>query len=424
MSKATTRTRGTSPFSRGAVLAVVLVGFTAFVAMLYFIGAGDTGGPGEDGVAHASSRGLDGYAGFVQLLEAEGYEVEKSRGTDGMDTLGLLILTPPRYTDPAELAGVLRGRQYLGPTLVILPKWATGRLRGELSEEDEERVRSDWVELLGAGRLGWTEDLPAPYGFTAQMDNRGENNPARWAGFGLSGSLPTKTKIYVEQDATFDPLIIDDSGRMLAFHAVGARGTDYYENAHWVTFVVEPDLVNNYGLSDAQRAAAALALVDAAGYGDSDPITFDLSLHGYGNSTNLLTLAFQPPFLAATLCLILAMLIVGWRAFLRFGPTAVSGQEIAFGKQRLVSNGAGLIVRARRLGLLADPYVTLMERRLGKLLGIARPDAEAIDHALAIRLPDEEPFSIRAARLHNAARPMEILRAAKALNALTGKLAR
>lgn len=423
MSEAAISTRGGSPFSRGAVLAVVVVGFLSFLAMLYFIGAGDTGGPGEKGVANASSKGLDGYAGLVELMEAEGYTVDKTRSRDGLETLGLLILTPPRSTDPEELAGVLENRQYLGPTMVILPKWATGQITGELSDEDNERVRKDWVELIGAGRLPWTEDLPGPFTFTQSMENLPKDRTATWAGLNLKGTLPTGTVLHAEPSSTIEPVIVDGSGRILAFYVTGYEGSDYYENSHWTLFVVEPDLMNNYGLSDPQRARAALALVEEAGY-DTGEVTIDLSFFGYGNSTNLLTLAFQPPFLAATLCLILAMLIVGWRAFLRFGPAAVSGQEIAFGKRRLVTNGAGLIVRARRLGLLADPYVKLMERRLGRMLGLARPDAASIDHALAVRMPNEEPFSIRAQRLHEASKPVEILRAAKALNELTGKLAR
>ena len=32
-------------------------------------------------------------------------------------------------------------------------------------------------------------------------------------------------------------------------------------------------------------------------------------------------------------------------------------RDAAFGKRRLVTNGAGLIVRGNRLGLLADPYI-------------------------------------------------------------------
>ncbi|MEM7780873.1 MAG: DUF4350 domain-containing protein [Pseudomonadota bacterium] len=411
-----------NPFSRGAVLGVVLVGFAAFLAMLYFIAAGDTGGPDQTGTAHANSRGLNGYAGLVQLLENEGIDVERSRDRAGLDTPDLLILTPPRNTEPEELAAVLDDRQYFGPTLVILPKWATGRVTGELSDEDRERVQRDWVELLGPGRASWTEDLPAPFNFSHELDSSGASELSRWGGLGLSGVLPTNTKLYVEPDPTFDPLIIDASGNMLAFNVIGLPGSDYYENSHWTMFVVEPDLLNNYGLADANRAAAALALVQEAGYGDVNNVTFDMSLHGFGETMNLLTLAFQPPFLAATLCLILALIIIGWRAFLRFGASAVSGPEIAFGKRRLVANGAGLIIRANRLGLLADPYIALHERRLARALGIAHPDADTIDKALAIRLPQEEPFSLRAARLHNAIKPLQILRAARDLSDLTAKL--
>lgn len=422
MSESASPTRGASPFSRGAVLAVVLVGFTAFLAMLYFIGAGDTGGNEGSGSAHASSRGLHGYAGLVELLEAEGYEVEKSRSREGFDTSDLLIVTPSRFTDAEELGAMLESREYRGPTLVILPKWVTGKITGDLSEEDEDKVRSDWVALTGVGSAGWTSELPVPLAFPNEYEELAEDEISNWSGLGLSGTLPTKEVLYTEQSPNIDPLIVDGAGHVLAFHVLGEEGSEYYENAHWVTFVTEPDLMNNYGLSDAQRAAAALAIVREAGYSDIQRVTIDMSLLGYGGSTNLLTLAFQPPFLAATLCLILAMLIVGWRAFLRFGPSATGDQEIAFGKRRLVINGAGLIVRAKRLGLLADPYVKLVERRLARMLGIAHPDAEAIDRALANRLPGEEPFSSRAARLHNAEKPIEILRAARALNDLTQKI--
>ena len=239
---------------------------------------------------------------------------------------------------------------------------------------------------------------------------------------GFSGVLPTKNIVYAEESSAHEAQIVDGAGHILALKVIGNQGTDYYDNAHWTTIVVEPDLMNNFGLADRNRAAAAIELVRDAAYGDDTLITFDMTMHGYGNSTNLLTLAFQPPFLAATLCLILAILVVGWRAFLRFGPAAASAPDIAFGKSRLVSNGAGLIVRARRLGLLGSPYIALIERKLSRALGLSKPDAASIDEALARRLPSEEPYSYRAARLENAEKPSEILRAAQALNDLTEKL--
>ena len=420
MSRATNRRNTGSPFSKGAVLGLVLVGFAAFLAMLYFIAAGDTGGPDETGKAHAYSNGLNGYAGLVQLLEADGIAVERTRDRAGLRTSDLLILTPPINTDAEEFARVLEDRQYVGPTLVILPKWRTSRVTGELSEEDQERLKRDWVQLIRSESLPWTQDLPAPFGF-AQQSVKTEGKVVQWQGLGLAGKMPTALHLSVSPAPIFDAVISDAAGDMLVFHVRGEPGSDYYDDAHWTMFVVEPDLMNNYGLADPERAAAALALVKEAGY-DDGRVAFDMSLIGPGDALNLLTLAFQPPFLAATLCLILAIVIIGWRAFLRFGPSVVSGPQIAFGKRRLVTNGAGLIVRANRLGLLADPYISLTEQRLGRALGLAHPDPQSIDQALARRLPDGEPFSQLAQRLRDAQKSTEIMRAATALHELTQKL--
>ena len=57
-----------------------------------------------------------------------------------------------------------------------------------------------------------------------------------------------------------------------------------------------------------------------------------------------------------------------------------------------------------------------------RALGLAHPDPQSIDQALARRLPSGEPFSQLAQRLHNAQNPAEIMRAASALHELTQKL--
>lgn len=411
-----------SPFSRFTVLGVILVGFAAFLAMLYFIGAGDTGGRGNDTSAHASANGLNGYAGFVRLLENEGYEITLSRQPSGLETNDLLVLTPNLYSDAEDIGQILENREYVGPTLVILPKWFAGRPR-KIPDDMEDEFKDGWVELGMATQLAWAGELEAPYRISHKIEELEEDDLQSWNGMELSGELPTRTIAYAEENALHEPLVTDAGGHTLAFTVLGEEGTDYYDDAHWTVFVVEPDLVNNYGMADAERAKLALALIQEVGYGDTASITFDLTLNGYGGAMNLLTLAFQPPFLAATLCLLLAILIIGWRAFLRFGPAAAGGQAAAFGKKQLVRNGAGLIVRAGRLGLLAKPYAALSEKRLGRVLGLARPDAETIDAAMAVRLPHEEPFSARAARLQSANTPSEILRAAQALKELEGKLA-
>jgi len=52
---------------------------------------------------------------------------------------------------------------------------------------------------------------------------------------------------------------------------------------------------------------------------------------------------------------------------------------------------------------------------------MTRPDEEALDEALARRLPDEEPFSRRATRMRQAQRPADILREAQGLSELIEK---
>ncbi len=176
--------------------------------------------------------------------------------------------------------------------------------------------------------------------------------------------------------------------------------------------------------TDRERAALAHEIIDLAMEGEDLPIVFDLTLNGLGRTQNLLTLAFAPPFLAATLCLALAMIVVAWRAFRRFGPPLAEARAIAFGKRRLVANGAAFILRTRRLHLLTGPYIETMRQRLAAALRLRGSDDETLDRAISTRLPDAPGFAESAAALREAARPNEILRAASALKSLERKLIR
>ncbi len=415
--------RRASPFNRAAVIGMVVIGFVAFIAMLYFLSAGDTGGDDNNGGGHAYATGLNGYAGITRLLEAEGYEVNVSREESGMDSYGLLVLTPTAFQDPDELSEILRKRAYIGPTLVIVPKWIAYQLPELIESQVEGEIEDGWVTLAGARSPKWLSELDDHYAFEAAVQ---EEAPTNWSGQGASGKLPEDKVAGAEAQTNTDreTLIIDDNARALAVQFYNISEFGDTTNTEPVTFIFEPDLINNYGLADKGRAAMAVELVDIAGHSEGATITFDVTMNGLGGTVNLLTLAFRPPFLAATLCLIMAMLIIGWRAFKRFGPALANGPKIAFGKSQLVTNGAGLVVRAGRMRLLADPYADLAERRMADALGLTRPDIEGIDNALATRLPEEEPFSQRAARLRNATSSADILRAAKALKELEGKVSK
>ncbi|WP_285711401.1 DUF4350 domain-containing protein [Erythrobacter oryzae] len=450
-------------FSRVGAFALVAGGLMLFLAMLWLISAdADFGGERGRGQAHAASNGLNGYAGLVKLVEAQGYSIELSRNAQDLKTRDLLVLTPALYADAEEIEEILTDRRTLGPTLVIMGKWWASAPGQNLPPKVQEKFKRGWVNLNGIVTSEWTTDLPDGYRFThaaypAQAEElaveiappqvapapapKGEAKPpkpgppARWAGMGLSGTLPREERLYAEIGDGQKALIVDPAGRVLAFgidmdageelDSASEDEADIFTDAVYPVIVLaDPDLANNYGLADGQRAAAAIALVNRLGEDEGiSHVVFDMTLNGFGASENLLTLAFRPPFLAATLCLLVALLIVGWRAFQRFGPAAASGgPDIAFGKRQLIANGAGLIVRARRFRLLGAPYAALAARRLAERLGLSRPDPEAIDAALARRLPEEEPFTRRAARLEAASKPADILAAAQGLDDLATKL--
>jgi hypothetical protein len=409
-------------FSRGGALALVAGGFALFLALLWLIGAGeDIGGERGRGQAHAAANGLNGFSGFVRLIEAQGYAVSRSRSAESLRTEGLLVLTPPTYAKPETIAEILEARAAFGPTLVILPKWWAVQPPPQLAANAKGGFRRGWVVLSDTIASDWPAQLPAPYTLQHKLAGGAEERAAGWQGMGLAGRLPSGSVSSAQPKGAHEPLITDAAGRVLALR-IPASDSDSTQAP--LIVLAEPDLSNNYGLADPARAAAAVALVEAlTDERDIDSVTFDMTLNGFGASENLLTLAFRPPFLAATLSLLVALLIVGWRAFMRFGPSAAAaGPDIAFGKRQLIVNGAGLILRARRFGLLGAPYAALAARRIAERLGLARAEPAAIDAALARRLPQDEPFTHHTARIETARKPAEILAAAQALDALTTRL--
>lgn len=279
--------------------------------------------------------------------------------------------------------------------------------------------------------------------FSTDVAGQDRGRKPGWSGLGMTGAMPD-AHVQFGKENTYAPLITDDAGHMLVgFRDDEGRYPDLADAAGIVPLdedtantalyplivVFDPDLLNNWGMGDRQRAMAALRLIDLALEGQKDPVTFDLTLNGFKRSANLLTLAFTPPFLAATLCLLIAALIAGWRAFRRFGPPLSEERAIAFGKASLVANAAGLVRRSGRLHLLGAPYAALLRERLVRGLALPRhadPAASeaAIDRALAARDPAAKPFSQIAAELRAARRPVELLRAGQALHALERTLTR
>ncbi|HEX8057709.1 MAG TPA: DUF4350 domain-containing protein [Novosphingobium sp.] len=438
MSEAGPEAGAGNPFSPRAALALVLFGAVVFIALLYMIGSGAVGGSTNNGGGHAGGKGLNGFAAFAGFIEKRGYAVRRVRDPATLDDPGLLVLTPPAGAEGKDIDKIVQARRRAGPTMVIAPKWSAMP-----APTGTPGAKKGWVVLAGTALPEWKgflDDVGVAIG------PGGSGKTAGWVGGGMTGPLPDARQVETGRGVQLVPLVVSrDSGRILAAYVDDGGSYPALEDfaqrpvsrgdaegngdgLQPLILVFEPDLFDNYGMANAANAQLAERLVHAA-TGGAQIVNFDLTLNGFTRAPNLLTLAFTPPFLAATLCLLLAAIATGWRAFLRFGPPRAGTRAIAFGKQALVSNAAGLIRRSRRLHLITTPYATRARERLVQALALPRladvaATEAAIDRALAARAPEATPFSAIAARLRAAHSPHDIMKAAQDLHALERTLIR
>ncbi|WP_417592257.1 DUF4350 domain-containing protein [Parasphingorhabdus sp.] len=414
-----------NPFQRTTIIIMFAVGFAAFVALLYGLGTGDPLASGKNGDAHGASNSIVGYKALGNLLEKTGVPVRYSRSPAGMENEGLLILTPGPFTPPEDIEAVVQQRAYVGPTMIILPKWQVSRnqdlkkgwvSRGDLwgegpgvqlltdvadvsiSVDDKAQAGQSVVSAVGGG-------LKAP---ASPVTVEGDNVRAIVRGPTSKGALVAYLDdggVYAQLDQLDESHITDED--------------EIDESFYPVVIVADADLFNNGGVADKSTARHALALVKAASPASEEGVTFDLTFNGLGGSENLLTLAFVPPFLSATICLITAALAGAWMAFNRFGPPVMEKRSLNFGKTALVNNSAAFISRMQRGYLVTDPYAEMIRTQSAEAIGISpHADEQEIHQKLdALGERDGNRFSTLFHQLVRARKPQEIADGAAALYA-------
>lgn len=426
-----------NPFSRATVLVLVLVGSLAFLGLLYGLGSGDFSRQDNNGEGHAASDSLIGYSALADVLTKTGNAVTLGRSAASFDDINLLIVTPSQYTNSEELSEMLDQRRYSGPTLIILPKWFT---------QPAPDLKTGWVQLLSAvpfkGEIGdkqiTTEitGTQGPFGdpFAKAANEQSSDDRTLQSGFGKVGNSPAALATLKGGD--FVAMVRDGASGAPVVAYLGNGGyhpklsildepqysDEEYEaldfSRYPVIVAADPDLFNNMGMADKTAALHALSLIDAVKGGENLPVVFDLTFNGLGSSENLLTLAFRPPFLAATLCFLIAAVIVGWQTFARFAPPVLAGRSINFGKTALVRNSAAMLKLMSRQHLLREPYLAMVRRKSARALGLSASMDEAeltaqFDKASA---DDKPPFSVLENALARASKPYDIARAATQLD--------
>jgi hypothetical protein len=396
--------RGTdNPFSTRTVAIVVLGAVLAFLGFLFLMAyAPQIKARGSSG-AQPMSKSAVGFYGLYSLAEKTGRPVDLSSDRDDWSQTGFMIVTVQPDTDVKRLKELVAKRRAIegSTTLYILPKWMTQPML----------TRSGWVQNMGALEPEWSKELLSVFG---RIEFAEEKTPDGNRIRGEDGSgmgdvdIPAPQSLhYIEKGMT--PVLTDDGG-----HIVLGR-TDLNNDA--IDYILaDPDILSNQGLKTPEGARAALAIVDAMRADAQDSVAFDIALNASG-SRNLLQLMFEPPFLALTIAVLAAAILVGIHAFGRFGPAIPEPRAIPFGKRALADNAAVLIARAGAAKRLGDRYVAMIRESAANALGAGALDATAQERWLAALPVAHGPdFGTLAANARAAGNSEAMRSAARALH--------
>ena len=409
-------------FSPIVALWMIVVGVFAFGAFFVLQAYAPDLRSGNDGGGHALSKSAIGYAGLVDVLKARGDPVIVSRGPlhTTADAPGLLILTPSEMTDGKALAHI----KFAGDALIVLPKW----------DVMPDPQHPGWVRKLSPIQPEFVTTA-LPEGFHPKdlklSRQKGVTRPTLQGGEQIFDSARTLAVGPTDAWQTLSgngvtPIVTDSAGGIVlglltpppqAPDASGAADTNTSTNdassnsasstdastpdnntAPAVTPVTptkpatgiegqvyvlsDPDLLNTHGLNDLTTTRSALAILDGL-HSSGGPIALDVTLHGFSRGRSILKLAFEPPFLALTLCIFAAALMMGWHAYARFGPPVVPERAVAFGKAALVDNSSALIRVAKREPRMGARYVGVVRTIVANLVGAPRDlDRAELDNLL------------------------------------------
>ena len=377
-------------------LLIVAIGTLAFIAMLVLGAYAPDMRSGKNGGAHALSNAAIGFSGLVRLAADTGRNPVIVRSQDQLTDEDLTVITPEHgWTDLSTILAQRGSRA----TLLILPKW----------EASPDPQNTGWVRV--AGLLPDADPERTLYPSEPLVISRRATNrqPLVTVADGAPPELRFIAPRVLQTMSGKDirPLITDSSGAIVLGQLGGAK--PFY-------ILADPDLLNNHGMADVQQASGALAMLDYLNTSDASSVLFDVTLNGFGRSRSPLKLAFDPPFLAATLTMFAAMLLAGWQAAIRFGSPRLQERALAFGKAALVDNNAALIRKAGREARLGPRYVDVIRKRAVALFRLpASRGPEEVDSRLESLNP-RWSFTSAANAVANARTRDELLGAAQSLN--------
>ena len=342
------------------IMSLVLIGIFSFTALVTLSGyAGDLRQK-SNGQAHALSRSAIGFGGLVRLLGDLDYDVRMTRteNVNHKDRSTLRVYTMSR---PFQ-ANRMDDLKLSSPTLLIMPKWITLPIKGN----------AGWMQKVGGKTKTFTlkrhqDDLKELAGEVSFANVITDDKSLTYRVISSVGDKSSRDGIKVDSLQTIK------GDRLLKIYT-SEEGPILVKIKDTSTYILsDPDFMNTMGIDLKARARFAVDMINTViTDANADPrrVDFDLTLHGFGGNANFIKVLTQPPFLAATLCLLAAGGLVAWQAFSRFGDPLKVQRNYALGKFSLADNAARFIRIAGREPNMAKDYTALIRKQVVKGLNL------------------------------------------------------
>ncbi len=385
------------------IFSLILIGIFSFTALMTLSGyAGDLRQK-DNGQAHALSRSAIGFGGLVRLLGDMDYDIRMAR-TENVKSEDSSVLRIYTISRPFQ-ADKMDDLELNTPALIIMPKWITMPMKDKAGW-----VQKGWGNDVTYPMSDHERDLKELSGDVTFTRHKEDDKTASY----LHGSISEEVKIENLQTIKGENLIDIYSFTEGAF-LVKIEDTSTY-------ILSDPDFMNTMGIDSRRRARLAVNLINGViADADAEPmrIDFDVTLHGFGGQANIIKVLTQPPFLAATLCLLAAGLLIAWQAFSRFGDPLEVPRDYALGKFTLADNAARFIRLAGREPNMAKDYAALIRKQVVKDLKLEGRQARDIKTILerreiALNLPTS--FIDLQNRAETATDNMSLMQLAEDLN--------
>lgn len=363
------------------IISLVLIGIFSFTALVTLSGyAGDLRQK-NNGQAHALSRSAIGFGGLTRLLGDMDYDVRMARTEnvkyEDNNALRIFTLSRPYQADGLDELNLA------SPTLIIMPKWITMPVKGS----------AGWVQKGWGDTHVWDVDnherdlkeLTDEVSFTSI---KSDDKSISYTVSSTVGDKSITPGFEIEKLQWLKGKNLLDIYRVKAGPIlVRIQDTDTY-------ILSDPDFMNTMGIKNKSRARFAVDMIEtviADAGADPGRVDFDLTFHGFGGKTNIVKILTQPPFLAATLCLLAAGGLIAWQAFSRFGDPLKVKRDYALGKFSLADNAARFIRIAGREPNMAEDYTALIRKQVVRELNLRGRRPKDIDTILGRR---EEALSL------------------------------